>query len=65
MITITTLEDAVRLFGSVRQMAVALNLSTQAIYQWPDVLEQAHKDRVVGAAIRVGRIPMPRLQDQP
>lgn len=59
MITITTLEDAVRLFGSVRAMAAAMDLSTQAIYQWPDVLEQVHKDRVIGAAIRVGKIPAP------
>ena len=62
MITITTLEDAVRIFGSVRAMAAAMDLSTQAIYQWPDVLEQAHKDRVIGAAIRVGRLPAPVME---
>ena len=64
MIQITTLEDAVRLFGSVRAMAAAMDLSTQAIYQWPDVLEQVHRDRVLGAAIRTGKIPAPVMGDQ-
>lgn len=49
-------QDAVKLFGSVKIMAEVLDLTPNAIYMWPDQLQQCHIDRVVGAAIRTGRL---------
>jgi predicted transcriptional regulator len=51
-----TKNHAIELFGgSVGSLAKALGVTPQAIYQWPDELPQAQADRVMGAAIRVGR----------
>ena len=55
-------QDAINMFGSVAAMAAALGITKNAIYMWPDPLPQHHIDRVVGAAIRLGKIvhaPMP------
>lgn len=53
-----TKSEAVALFGSPAKLAEALGLTTpQAIYAWPEQLKQYHIDRVVGAAIRTGRLP--------
>lgn len=52
-----TRHDAIKLFGSVRELARALDMTTQAIYMWPEKLPQYQIDRVVGAAIRTGRLP--------
>ena len=45
--------EAIKRFGSVRKLAAALGISVQAVYQWPDTLEQATSDRIVGAAVRL------------
>jgi DNA-binding transcriptional regulator YdaS (Cro superfamily) len=45
--------QAIELFGSQRKLAEALEVTVSAISQWPDVLDQAKTDRVVGAAIRL------------
>lgn len=50
-----TKNDAISLFGSVRGLADALDVTRQAIYQWPDNLNSNYQDRVVGAAIRLGK----------
>lgn len=52
-----TRTEAIQLFGTVAEMARALDVTHQAIYAWPEQLKQYHIDRVVGAAIRTGRLP--------
>ncbi len=37
-------------------MARALNLSKAAVSLWPDDLDLSRQDRVIGAAIRLGKI---------
>jgi hypothetical protein len=51
-----TRTEAIRLFGSVAEMARALHVTHQAIYAWPEKLTQRHIDRVLGAAMRTGRV---------
>jgi len=50
-----TKQEAIQIFGSVKEMAESLGLTRQAIYQWPDVLETHTVDRIMGAAVRTGR----------
>lgn len=49
--------QAVTLFGSVGDLAKALGITPQAIYQWPDDLPQRTADEVIGAAVRLGKLP--------
>lgn len=51
-----TKREAVSLFGSPRLLAEALVVTPQAIYQWPDKLSLDQADRVIGAAVRLGKI---------
>ncbi len=46
---------AIEIFGSVAALADALGIRRQAIYQWPDVLNQRLSDEVTGAAVRLGK----------
>ena len=56
-----TKAEARALFGDrVADLAAALGITPQAIYQWPDDLDQATADRVTGAALRLGRLPTQR-----
>ena len=48
-----TKKQAIKIFGSVKLTAQALDISVQAVYQWPEKLDQAQTDRVTGAAIRL------------
>lgn len=48
--------EAAELFGNQTRLGEALGLSRAAISAWPDELDLARADRVVGAAIRLGRI---------
>lgn len=48
--------DAVKMFGTVPDLARAIGVTPQAIYQWPDILAVAQTDRVVGAAVRLGKL---------
>jgi hypothetical protein len=51
-----TKRDAILLFGTThREMADALGITRAAITQWPDELTREQADRVVGAAVRLGR----------
>jgi transposase-like protein len=52
-----TRTEAIQLFGTVAEMARALDVTHQAIYAWPEQLKQYHIDRVIGAAIRTGKLP--------
>jgi hypothetical protein len=49
-----TKTEAVNLFGSVGALADALGVTRQAIYQWDEDLPDERRDRVVGAAVRLG-----------
>lgn len=54
--------EAVEIFGSVRALANALGITKQAIYQWHFDLPQDQADRVIGAAIRLGK-EVPSIQN--
>lgn len=50
-----TKTEAVQLFGeSQAALGRAVRLSRARISQWPEQLEQAQIDRVLGAAVRLG-----------
>lgn len=49
-----TKNEAINMFGSVAQLAEALGITRQAIYQWPNQLPKDQADRINGAALRVG-----------
>lgn len=59
-----TRQEAVDLFSSVAGLAAALGITPQAIYQWPDELDQERADRVTGAALRLGKLPRTETQGQ-
>lgn len=53
-----TKTEATELFGGTQvSLAQALGLKRAAISRWPDVLEQDQEDRVIGAAVRLGKLP--------
>lgn len=58
--------EAIRIFGSAAAMARALGLSRARISQWSDELDQCQVDRVVGAAVRLGKVSLLplRVKDQ-
>ncbi len=39
-------DDALALFGSVRQLASALSMTPQAVYQWGDVVPQLREYQI-------------------
>lgn len=47
--------QAIELFGTTLDLARALKITRQAIYQWPEILPQRVADEVIGAAIRLGK----------
>jgi UTP--glucose-1-phosphate uridylyltransferase len=50
--------DAIALFGRTHQdLADAVGVTRSAISQWPDELTREQADRVIGAAVRLGRWP--------
>jgi len=52
-----TRSEAIRLFGTRQSdLADALGISRSAIAQWSEDLTQERVDRVVGAALRLGRL---------
>ena len=51
-----TKQEAITLFNGVPGLANAIGTTRQAIYQWPDDLDQAKTDRVTGAAFRLGKL---------
>lgn len=55
-----TKQDAANLFGGAyADLARALDMTRGGISQWPDVLTETQTDRVLGAALRLGKaIPM-------
>lgn len=52
-----TKQQAIEIFGSSgAELGRALGLSRGRISQWPDVLDQEQMDRVIGAAMRLGKL---------
>lgn len=43
--------------GTQANLARALGITAQAVGQWPDELTQAQEDRVMGAILRLGKLP--------
>ena len=59
-----TKEEAIKLFGKVRATADALEITTQAVYNWPDELPMSVGDRVLGAAARKGLLDKVKDRDR-
>jgi len=56
-----TKQDAIALFGSVTQLAHALGITSQAIFQWPKQLSTRARHEVVGAALETGLLDQATL----
>ena len=55
-----TKQDAIQLLGgSQKTMAQALGITASAVSQWPNELDQEREDRVIGAAVRIGKMAPP------
>ena len=59
-----TKSEAIKLFGSPLGIAEALEISRQAVYQWPEELPRSIEDRVIGAATRMGLLGSDRDRDR-
>jgi UTP--glucose-1-phosphate uridylyltransferase len=58
-----TKSDAVALFGGTQSaVAEALGVTRSYVSQWPEELDQRIADRVLGAAVRLGKIAAPPAQ---
>lgn len=51
-----TKAHAITIFGSIPKLAASIGITRQAIYQWPDILDQRLTDEINGAALRLGLI---------
>ena len=53
-----TKSEAVALFGgTINGLCAAIGRSRYTVYLWPEDLEQDQVDLIVGAAMRLGRLP--------
>jgi len=60
-----TKQEAADIFGGKHvSLALALDMTRGGISQWPDELTDAQADRVLGAAMRLGR-PIPERFRRP
>lgn len=57
--------SAINFFGGVAETACAIGISSQAVSDWPDVLPPRIADRVIAAAVRVGREVPPEFLEKP
>lgn len=48
-----TKDEAIELFGSLPRMSVAMEITRQTLYNWPDELPVQKADQVRGAWVRV------------
>ncbi len=46
-------KSAMKVFGNGVRLSEALGIKSQAIYKWPEELNQRQSDEIVGAAIRL------------
>lgn len=49
-----TKSDALKIFGSASNLAAAMGVATNSIYQWAEELPLGTQDRIYGAALRLG-----------
>ncbi len=54
-------QQAIEAFGSGAKLGRALGLGRSAISQWPKELSQEQADRVMGAALRLGKLELSLL----
>jgi hypothetical protein len=48
--------DVVRIFGSISAIARAIDITPEAVVQWPDILPKRLQDRVIAAAVRENKL---------
>lgn len=48
--------DVVRIFGSISAIARAVDITPEAVVQWPDILPKRLQDRVIAAAVRENKL---------
>uniref|UniRef100_UPI00358FE8B0 Cro/CI family transcriptional regulator n=1 Tax=Variovorax boronicumulans TaxID=436515 RepID=UPI00358FE8B0 len=54
--------EAIHLFGgSKKDLAAALEITTQAVGQWPEELPRRISDRVIGAWTRQNMVALPNV----
>jgi hypothetical protein len=58
-------DSAVDFFGGVAETAQAIGISSQAVSDWPDELPPRIADRVIAAAVRMGREVPPQFLNKP
>jgi len=51
-----TLDQAIRLYGSKKEVAEALGISKQYLNGWGNQLTQRQSDAVLGSAVRLGKL---------
>jgi len=57
-------QEAVKLFGKTQQeLADAMGVSKSLVSQWPDPLPASVRDRVLGAAVRLGKLDARNIND--
>ena len=49
-----TKKEAVKIFGSVRELANALGITPQAIYLWDEDLSERRENEIIGTAFKLG-----------
>jgi len=65
MLRYMTKTQALEIFGGTKtELAHALGVTPALVHHWPEQLDQRVADRVVGAAIRLGKLPPPALRMQ-
>jgi hypothetical protein len=52
-----TKQQAIDIFGRQIDLAAALQISRSAVAQWPETLTTRQADQVLGAALRLGKLP--------
>jgi hypothetical protein len=49
-------KTALDIFGGSEALAAELGITRQAVRQWPDELPDKHRDRLLGLALRKGKL---------
>lgn len=57
--------DAINFFGSPSQTADAIGITVQSVSDWPATLPRRIADRVIAAAVRMGREVPPEFLNKP
>lgn len=57
--------DAIDFFGSHSQTADAIGITVQSVSDWPDTLPRRIADRVIAAAVRLGKEVPSHFLDKP